>query len=405
MDSSRAFWTRPGFVLCLCALIIFAAFGIRQSMGLFMRPISEGMGWGREILSLTLATQNLLIGLAAPFFGALADRWGPPKTIALGGFVFGGGLLSMSIATSPFSMFAGGGLMAGIGLGACGMPLILATVSQIAPEHKRGVWIGFTTAFATGGQLLVVPASQAAVSFMDWSLALLMLASMAALIVPAALSMSAAFTPDTGKDTKIGIGEALAEACRHRGYRLLTAGFFVCGFHVGFMAIHLPAFIHDRCADANLGATALMLIALFNMIGAWSSGFLSGKISKKYLLSTIYGTRVLIMSGFIFLPITPLTVVLFSCLIGLLWLSTVPPTSGLVSQIFGIRYMGLLYGIVFLSHQLGSFFGVWLGGRLFDATGSYDVVWYVSILLGVASAVIHLPINDQPMPRLKQTAA
>lgn len=398
--SPTPFWRRPVFVLFAAALIVFSAFGIRQSMGLYMRPISDGMSWGREVLSFALATQNLLIGLTAPFFGALADKWGPSKTLALGGALFACGIFTMSQATTPGMMFTGAGVMAGIGLGACGMPLVLATVSKVAPAEKRGTWVGFTTAFATGGQLLVVPASQSIIAEVDWVTALLFLSVMAAMIVPMALSTSGAITKETGKDTNINIREALSEAWQHNGFRLLTVGFFVCGFHVAFLAVHLPAYIHDRCSVPGLGATALMLIAFFNMIGAWSSGWLGGRYSKKYLLSGIYAARAVVMTAFVVIPTTPTTVVVFACLIGLLWLSTVPATSGLVSQIFGLRYMGMLYGIVFLSHQLGAFMGVWLGGRVFDAAGSYDAVWWVAIALGVTSALIHLPINEKPVARL-----
>jgi MFS family permease len=398
--SPTPFWRRPVFVLFAAALIVFSAFGIRQSMGLYMRPISDGMSWGREVLSFALATQNLLIGLTAPFFGALADKWGPSKTLALGGALFACGIFTMSQATTPGMMFTGVGVMAGIGLGACGMPLVLATVSKVAPAEKRGTWVGFTTAFATSGQLLVVPASQSIIAEVDWVTALLFLSVMAAMIVPMALSTSGAITKETGKDTNINIREALSEAWQHNGFRLLTVGFFVCGFHVAFLAVHLPAYIHDRCSVPGLGATALMLIAFFNMIGAWSSGWLGGRYSKKYLLSGIYAARAVVMTAFVVIPTTPTTVVVFACLIGLLWLSTVPATSGLVSQIFGLRYMGMLYGIVFLSHQLGAFMGVWLGGRVFDAAGSYDAVWWVAIALGVTSALIHLPINEKPVARL-----
>lgn len=400
---ATSFWRQPAFVLAAAALIIFAAFGIRQSMGLFMRPISEGLGWGREVLSIALATQNLLLGISAPFFGALADKWGPPKTLALGGTIFAVGLLVMSQASEPLTMFAGAGVITGIGLGACGMPLVLATISQVAPPEKRSLWVGIITTFGTGGQLLVVPVSQSMIAEVDWVSGLILLTVMAAMIAPIALSTSAAITPEIGKDTTLNIREALSEAFQDRGYRLLTAGFFVCGFHVAFMAIHLPAYVHDRSAVPGLGATALMLIAFFNMIGAWASGWLGGRYSKKYLLTSIYSARALVMAGFLIVPITPTTVVIFSCMIGLLWLSTVPATSGLVSQIFGLRYMGMLFGIVFLSHQLGAFMGVWLGGRVFDATGSYDVVWWIAVALAVASAIVHLPIDERPVARLAST--
>jgi MFS family permease len=393
-------WHKPQFVLIASALIVFISFGIRQSFGLFMLPITSDLGWGRETLSLSLATQNLMIGIAAPFAGALAARWGAPRTVALGGVVFGLGILVMSQSMAPAGMFAGAGLMAGIGLGACGLPLILATVAQVAPEAKRSLWLGVATACATGGQLMVVPLTQSLLNDYDWVIALLVLSMLAGMIVPMAFSMSAAITPETGKDTDIGIGQAIREAAGHRGFLLLTTGFYVCGFHVAFIAVHLPSYLVDRGASPALGATALMLIAFFNMIGAWGSGWLAGRVSKKYILSTIYVVRSLIILIFITLPMGPITVAVFAASIGLMWLSTVPPTSGLVVQIFGTRYMGMLYGVVYLSHQLGSFTGVWLGGLIFEATGNYDIIWRFAIGLGITSALLHLPINDRPVERL-----
>ena len=398
-------WRSPLFVLIAAALIVFTSFGIRQSFGLFMRPITMDLGWGRETLSLALATQNLMIGVAAPFAGALAVRWGAPKTVALGGAIFALGIFAMSQSTAPEWMFASAGLMGGIGLSACGLPLVLAVVGQAAPEAKRSLWLGIATSCATGGQLLIVPMSQTLLSGYDWVVALLALSMMAGLIVPLAFSMSGAIKADTGHDTHITLGQALREAIGHRGFVLLTTGFFVCGFQVAFIAIHLPAYLADRGASTALGATALMLIALFNMIGSSVSGWLAGRVPKKYLLSVIYVARSLVIAAFISLPTSPVTVVAFAVVIGLLWLSTVPPTSGLVAQIFGTRYMGMLYGIVYLSHQLGSFSGVWLAGRFFDTTGSYDVIWWGGIALGFVSALLHLPINERPVERLAKAEA
>lgn len=398
-------WRSPIFVLFAAAMIVFTSFGVRQSFGLFMRPITMDLGWGRETLSLALATQNLMIGMAAPFAGALADRWGAPRTIALGGVMFGLGILVMSQSTAPEWMFVGTGLMAGIGLGACGLPLILAVVGQVAPGDKRSLWLGIATACATGGQLAIVPVSHSLLTGYDWVVALLALSLIAGLIVPMAFSLSGAITAETGKDTEIKLSQALREAARHRGFLFLTAGFYVCGFQVAFIAVHLPAYLADQGASPALGATALMLIALCNMVGSWTSGWLAGKVSKKYLLSTIYVVRSMIIAAFIVLPVGPVTVILFASAIGFVWLSTVPPTSGLVAQIFGVRYMGVLYGIVYLSHQLGSFTGVWLGGRAFDATGNYDAIWWGAIALGLVSALLHLPIDDLPVRRVATTPA
>ena len=396
------FWCNPLFVLFACSLIVLVSHGIRHSFGLFMLPITSDLSWGRSELSVALATQNLMIGLVAPFAGALAAHWGAARTIALGGAVFALGILIMSQATGPAAMFASAGLMVGLGLGACGLPLILACVSQVAPTKKRSVWVGITTASATGGQLTMLPLSQALITSYDWVSALLGLSILSGIIVPLALSMSSAEKFGAGKDTSISIMEAIREAAVHRGFRLLTLGFFVCGFHVAFIAVHLPAYLVDNGASVSLGAKALMLIALFNMAGAWGSGWLAGRISKKYLLSTIYLLRSLIILAFVVLPMSELTVILFASLLGLLWLSTIPPTSGLVSQIFGTRYMGILYGFVYLGHQVGGFTGVWLGGLIFDTSGDYVIIWVMAIALGLVSAGLHLPINDRPVERLSK---
>ena len=362
LGASEPFWQKPVFILFLASSIVFISFGIRQSFGLFMLPITMDLGWGRELLSAAFATQNLMIGFAAPFAGALADRWGASKTVALGGCIFVLGIVTMSQSTSPEWMFAGGGLMAGIALGACGLPLILSVVGQIAPKSRRSLWIGIATASATGGQLLIVPLSQSILGDYGWVSSLLALSLIAGLIVPMAFSMSGGISLSLIKDTNLDIKQALNFAARHSGYILLVIGFFACGFQVAFIAIHLPAYLADEGASPAVGALALMFIALFNMIGSWTSGWLSGKYSKKYLLSMIYAARALVMTVFISLPVEPVTVILFAASVGFLYLSTVPPTAGLVLKIFGTRYMGMLYGLVFLSHQLGSFSGVWIGG-------------------------------------------
>ncbi len=397
---SPPFWQRPFFVLLCGALIVFISLGIRNSFGLFMRPLSLDMGWGREALSLALATQALLIGAAAPFAGMLADRWGAPKAMMLGGGVFALGIFLMAQSTTPAGVFATGGVLAGLGLGACSLPLILAVVGQVASEEKRSLWLGIVSAGGVGGQLVLIPLSQFLISSFDWILGLTALALVAGIIIPLAYATSGAMSNATGKDTNISLGAALKEAALHRGFWLLTLGFFVCGFQVQFLSVHLPAFIADQGLGAELGAYVLMLIAVCNMVGGPVFGYLGGLYSKKNLLSGIYLGRALIIYVFISLPVTTTSVLSFTVALGMLWLCTIPLTVGLVAQMFGVRYMGVLYGITFFSHQLGSFSGVWLGGRVFDATGSYALVWWLLIAAGVVASLLHLPINERPVPRL-----
>ncbi|MDP6391181.1 MAG: MFS transporter, partial [Alphaproteobacteria bacterium] len=320
------FWRRPGFVLVCGALIVITSFGVRQSFGLFMRPISLDLGWGREILSLALATQNLMIGVAAPFAGALAVKWGAPRTIMLGGLLFAAGILSMTQFTTPTGMLIGGGFFAGVGLSSCGLPLILSVVGQIAPEEKRSMWLGTVTASATLGQIMIVPTSQSLLSDYQWVTSLLALSAMAGMIVPFAWAMSGAAPRAARTGGEQSIRAALGEAGGHRGFWLLTVGFFVCGFQVMFISMHLPAYLVDVGASPAMGAVALMTIALFNMIGAWTFGWLGGRYRKKYLLSFLYTGRSLAILAFLNAPVSETSILLFAAAVGLLWLGTVPLT-------------------------------------------------------------------------------
>ncbi len=393
-------WRRPVFVLLCGTLIVFTSLGIRNCFGIFLRPISVDMGWGREALSLALATQALLVGAAAPFAGMLADRWGAPRVIMIGGLLFSSGVFLMAQSTTPEGMLASGGVLAGIGLGACGFPLVLAVVVQIAPDAKRSLWLGIASAGGIGGQLFLIPLSQFLVSSYDWFVGLTTLAVIAGVIVPLAYSTSHTVSETTGKDTTMSLAAALGEAAGHRGFLLLTLGFLVCGFQVQFLSAHLPAYLVDMGLGAYFAASMLVVIAFANMIGGVGFGYLGGRFSKKKLLSAIYMGRAVVIYVFISLPVTHASVLAFAAAIGFLWLCTIPLTVGLVGQIFGVRYVAVLYGITFFSHQVGSFTGVWLGGRLFDSTGSYDMVWWLLIGLGVVASILHMPIDDRPVPRL-----
>ncbi len=397
---TRPIWRQPLVVLVLATFVIFISYGTRQSFGLFLRPITMDMGWGRESLSFALATQSLMIGITAPFAGAIADRWNPVIVIVPSGLLYTVGLFFMSQAMTPGGMVVSVGLIAGVAAGGCGLPLLLAVVGRVAPEDKRSLWLGITTSGGTAGQFLLVPACQWLISTFGWSSALLVLAASVLLIVPFGGAIAKAGGDSFESRDPQSLGQALREASRHRGYWLLLTGFFVCGFQVQFVIMHLPAYLADKSAGVGMGAAAIALIGLFNMIGTWTAGYLGGRHRKKYLLSLLYFGRSLVLLAFFALPVSQLSVVLFASVIGLLWLATVPLTAGIVAQIFGVRYMATLYAFVFLSHQLGSFTSVWLGGRLFDATGSYDILWWTIIVAGFAASLIHWPINDRPVARL-----
>ena len=394
-------WRRPVFILISCIIMVMIAYGTRQSFGLYMQPMSVDMGWGREVLSVALATQNLLMGAGAAFAGALATRWGAAKTIAIGGGLYASGLFFMSQSTTPEALFISSGILSGLGLSACGVPLMAGVVGQIAPERVRTTWVGLITGAATGGQLVMLPFTQYLLGAYDWVFATLVMSICVAMILPIALGISGARKVATrpAPETQ-SIRDALHEACRHRGYLLLLLGFYVCGFQVNFIGSHLPAHIVDAGVAARWGAIALMLVAFFNMIGSWGCGWIGDRYRKKYALSILYTFRTLLIVGFMVLPVTPWTIVIFSAGVGLTWLGTLPLVSGIIVDVFGVRYMAMLFGVVYFSHQLGAFTGIWLGGYIFDTTGSYDAIWLIAILLGVATAIIHLPIDDRPVARL-----
>ena len=396
-------WRTPVVILVAGVLVLILAFGIRTSFGIFMVPISGDLGWGREIFGFALALQNLVWGVSQPFAGAVADRWGSGRVIAACGALYAAGVLVMAGAATPLGMTVGAGLVVGVALSGTSFPVILAVIGRAVPEEKRSLYLGLGAAGGSSGQLLMVPAAQGLLLTMDWAMALVWLAAVSVVMVP----LAAALVSDPRRMEGISeaarqqtISQAIQEAGGHRGYWLLNAGFFVCGFHVMFIATHLPAYVVDKGLAPALGALALTLVGLANMIGSYLSGVLGGRYSKRYLLSFIYFARAVAFLVFILAPVTPVSVVVFAFVLGLLWLSTVPLTSGLVAQIFGPRYMATLFGIVFFSHQVGSFLGAWLGGYFYDLTGSYDVVWWASVALGVFSGLIHWPIDERPVARL-----
>ena len=391
-------WRTPSFILFCGSMVVLLTMGLRISFGLFLKPMSAEFGWGREIFALSMAIQNLLVGVFQPFIGAVADKWGAGRVVATGAVLYALGLYVMSVSSSPVHLYMGAGVLIALGISAAGLGVVLGVVGRVAPPSKRSIALGIVTAAGSIGQLLVAPMGQAFLTHFGWSRAFQLYALITLVIMPLAVALRSQGNP-TKDIHEQQLGEALAEASRHRGFWFLTAGFFVCGFHVTFISVHLPAYLTDAGLAAELGAYCLSLIGLFNIFGSITSGVLGGKLSKKYLLSGLYLLRAVVFLAFIIAPLTSWSALTFASVIGFLWLSTVPLTSGLVAQIFGPRYMTMLFGIVFLSHQVGSFIGVWLGGYLFDATGSYTAIWWLSVLLGVVAATLHLPIDEEPVAR------
>lgn len=395
---------RPNFILMLGAsLILFLSLGIRHGFGLFLTPMSTEFGWSREVFAFAMALQNLAWGVAQPFAGAMADRFGARRTIALGGLLYALGLIMMSSADSPLSLSLSSGLLIGIGLSGTSFSVLLAVVGQTAPPEKRSMAMGIAAAAGSFGQFAMLPGSIQLLEWVGWASGLLILGLLAALIVPLATLVKGKI--HVNNEPKQSMREALFEACSHNGFRLLAFGFFVCGFQVVFIGIHLPAYLVDKQLPVVVGATVLALVGLFNVFGTYIAGWLGERYSKPRLLSGLYLARGVVIVLFLYFPLSIKSAYAFGIAMGLLWLSTVPLTNGTIATLFGVRNLSMLSGIVFLFHQIGSFLGGWLGGYLFDKTGSYDVVWYISIALSVIAAILNWPIKEQALPRLQRATA
>lgn len=391
-------WRTPLVVIAAGCLLALLSFGFRSSFGLFLAPMSGDFGWGREVFAVAIALQNLLWGLSQPVAGALADRYGAGRVLTVGALIYALGLYLMAGASTPAMLTLSAGVLVGVGVAGASFAIVLAAFARLMPEDKRSWALGIGTAAGSAGQFFVVPLGQSFITAYGWSTALTIFAALALIMVPCAAALA-------GRSERGGLhyqsaGSALKEAFAHPSYKLLTLGFFVCGFHVAFIQTHLPAYITDMGLDAGLAAWALAIVGGANIVGALASGMLGGRFSKKYLLSALYFARAVAIALFVLLPISNFSVLLFSAVIGLLWLSTVPLTSGLVAQFFGTQHMAMLFGIVFFSHQVGAFLGVWLGGYFFDLTGSYGVVWWGSVALGLLAAAIHWPIREEAVVRL-----
>ena len=389
-------WRTPAVVLTCGCLIMLISFGIRAGFGLFLQPMSLEYGWGREVFSFSIALQNLMWGALGAVAGGLADRYGPGRVVAGGAIGYILGLIGLAYIATPWLMHLNCGLLLGGALGGTSFGIILAVIGRTVAPERRSLYMGVATAAGSFGQFTLLPVTQVLIASLGWHHALLVLAGIAALILP--LTLAIANKPSgAGAGPQQSMSEALREAMGEKGFHLLFWGYFVCGFHIAMLTVHLPAFVTDQGLKPAHGMTALALIGLFNVIGTFGAGWLGGRFSKKYLLSAIYSIRAVFIALLVVFPLSPFTLYVFACGIGLLWLGTVPLTNGLVGQIFGMRYAAMLASIVFFGHQIGSFVGVWLAGYLYDTTGSYSGAFIASIGLGVFAALVNLPVNEKPL--------
>jgi len=386
-------------------ICLILAMGIRQSFGIFLAPIAMDLEVGRQVFGLAIALQNLLWGLAQPFTGAIADQFGAVRVTIAGAVLYAAGLALAAFSSDPLGLNVTLGVLVGLALAGTTYGTVLGAVGRVVPPEKRSIAFGLCTAAGSFGMFAVVPGAQALLDAMSWRDAFLVLAIAIALLAPLAFGFSASDRQIRRHEGGQSLGSAIGEARGHSGYWLLNAGFFVCGFHVAFVATHLPAYLADEGLPPSVSAWSLAMIGLFNIFGSYLFGVLGGRFRQKWVLSAIYLARAVVITLFIALPLSGTTAVAFGAAIGFLWLGTVPLTSGLVARVFGVRYLSMLYGVVFASHQVGAFLGAWGGGLAYDLLGSYNSIWLASIALALFAAAIHLPIKDQPLARLAATPA
>ena len=383
-------------VLLFAGLIVVVAMGIRHTFGLFLTPMSMEYQWSREVFSFALALQNLMWGATQPFAGFLADRFGARRVLWGASILYTLGLVGMAWASTGSGLAASAGLLIGAAQAGCTYSVVYSAMGALVPAAKRSWSMGVVAAAGSFGQFLMIPVASNLIGGLGWFGTLLVFAAGALLIIPLGSALTRGIVAAAASKGQTG-REALHEAAREKGFLLLNLGYFVCGFQVVFIGIHFPTYLLGKGLGPEVGVTCLALIGLFNVFGSYGAGQLGNRFPKRLLLSAIYGTRSIAIAIFLWLPLTPASAYLFAATMGLLWLSTVPLTNALVAQVFGVRFLGMLSGLVFFSHQVGSFLGVWLGGRLFDATGSYDTIWGICILLGVVAALCHLPIDERSL--------
>ena len=400
-----ASWRTPAIVLIAGCLVGAIGFGPRSALGLFLNPMSSANGWGRDVFALALALQMLLWGAAQPIAGAIADRFGAALVLSAGAVLYAIGLVLMAYSHAPGLLYLSAGVLIGFGLAGSSFTIVIGSFGKLMPTEWRSLAFGAGTAAGSFGQFLFSPLAIGLIGEFGWQMALVIFAAITLLIIPFSLPLSTPEAKPSAGAARQSLKQALAEALGHRSYVLLVIGFFTCGFQLFFITVHLPAYLVDRGLSADIGAWTIAVIGLFNIVGSLSAGWLSDKMPKRYLLALIYFARSLAVLAFISVPASPVSALAFGAVIGLLWLSTVPPTNGLVVIMFGTHWLTTLAGVAFFSNQVGGFLGVWLGGVLFERTGSYDVVWWLAIVLGVLSALVNLPIVEKPVARMAAAPA
>ena len=387
-----------GSVICLLSL------GLRSTFGLYMGPISSDLGWGREIFSFAIALQSLVWGITTPIFGYLSDRYGPGKVVAAGGVFYALGLLMMAWASDPLHATLGIGVLTGFAMAMTGFPIVLSVIGRKFPPQTRSFYLGIASALGSSGQLVLVPLDQVFITAAGWQTSFIYLAIIAGVMVPLAAAMAGGNAQAADEHSEQTFKDAIREAAAHKGFCLLSIGYFVCGAQAFFITAHLPAYLVDLGHPLWLGSLSLALIGGFNIIGSTLWGKFGNTYSKKNLLCLLYAGRSVCMMYFVLTPITPTSVIIFSSAIGLMWLGTVPLTSALVAQVFGTKYMATLVGFTFVSHQIGSFLGIYLGGLIFDLYGTYDPIFWGAIIVGFAASLVHYPIDERPVARVRLAA-
>jgi len=390
-------------VLACGALIVTLSMGVRHGFGLWLQPITQAQGWTRETFSFALAIQNLSWGLFGIFAGMVADRFGAFRVIAGGAVLYALGMAGMALSTSSLMFALTTGVLIGAAQAGTTYAVIYGVIGRQIPAEKRSWAMGVAAAAGSFGQFLMVPVEGWLINNVGWQQALLFLGVLLLLIIPLAVGLrEPGFAAGQAPRRDQTIAQALREAFRYRSFQLLMAGYFVCGFQVVFIGVHMPSYLKDNGLSPQVASYALALIGLFNVVGTYAAGALGQRLAKRHILAFIYFARAAAISVFLIVPLTPASVYVFASVMGVLWLSTVPPTNAVLAQIFGVTHMSMLSGFVFFSHQIGSFMGVWLGGVLYDRTGSYDVVWYLSIALGIFAGLINLPVRETPIVRTPQ---